>query len=185
MRYAPAVSIAALNAPRARPAVRPCRRLTPAFVKKVCDLIERGVPQAVAAGSLGVPRRTFQVWLAKGRETDAVEPYVSLAEKLEEAVDRFHMSRAVIVGESTEDRTALEVLRRRFKDDWADPDRGGSTVNVNVTLELERRATAEAILAAAVRVLADDPEKFEALIAEIAGPAVVDGEAVEVLALEP
>ena len=145
----------------------------------MCDLIERGVPQAAAAGSLGIPRRTFQEWLAKGREPDAAEPYASLAVRLEEAVDKFHASRAVIVGESTEERTTIEVLRRRFKDDWGDPERAAA-VNVNVTLAAERKSAAEQIAEAAVRVLAHEPELLERLLAELGGGQVINGEAIEV-----
>lgn len=137
------------------------------------------MPQAAAAGSLGIPRRTWQIWLAKGREPGAAGIYAQMADAVEEALDRFHMSRAVIVGESADDRTALEVLRRRFKDDWADPERGGTTVNVQVTLEVERRELSARLLEAATRVLAGDPALLERFAAELGGGEVVDGEARE------
>lgn len=174
---------AALAAPRARGSNgRPLKRLTPQFVAKLVELIERGVPQEAAAGSLGIPRRTFQAWLSKGREVDAVEPYLSLAEKLELALDAFHASRATIVGESGDERTTLEVLRRRFKNDWADPDRGGgSTVNVQVVIETERAASAQQMLEAAQRAFADQPELLERLLTELAavGSAAPTGEIVD------
>lgn len=169
------MSAAALSAPRAK---RP-RQLTPQAVRKICALIERGVPQAPAAGSLGIPRRTYQEWLEKGRAADAVEPYASFAERIQEALDVFHASRAVLVGGSVDDRTAIEVLRRRFKDDWGDPERGGTTVNVQVTLELERRELADRLYQAAARVLGGNPELLERLVAELGGGEVVDGVALE------
>ena len=176
LRYSARMAAAALNAPRARPEAR----LTPARVKTICDLVRRGVPQAAAAGSVGIPRRTYQMWLAKGREPGAPEPYASLAEKLEVALDEFHMSRAVIVGESADDRTALEVLRRRFKDDWADPERGGTTVNVQNVVEVRSQTVAEVLTAARSAL---EPEAFERLVDALA-PQVVEGEAVEQAELE-
>lgn len=167
----------ALSAPRARSSQRP-RQLTAPTVRKICELIERGVPQAPAAGSLGIPRRTYQEWLEKGRRPDAREPYLSFAERIQEALDNFHASRAKIVGESNDDRTALEVLRRRFKDDWAEPERG-STVNISVTLAAERQDLASRLLAAAQQVLGDDPDRLEQFMAAVVGGDVIAGEAVE------
>jgi hypothetical protein len=166
-------------APRARPGRgRASAILTTARVKAICDLVEKGVPQAAAAGASGIPRRTYQEWLAKGREPGAPEPYASLAEKMEAALDRFHMSRAVIVAESSDERTAIEVLRRRFKDDWGDPERQAA-VNISVTLEAERRSAAQQLVDAAIRVLADQPELLERLLAEIGGGQVINGAAIE------
>ena len=142
---------------------------------RMCDLIRRGVPQGAAAGAVGIPRGTLQRWLAQGRVEGACEPYASLAARLQLALDAFHASRAVIVGESTDDRTAIEVLRRRFKDDWGDPDRSGVTVNVGVIVESpEWLALSQRLLACLVPF----PEALAAVVSELGGN-VVDGSAVE------
>lgn len=155
------------------------RTLTEPRVKKICELVRRGVPQEAAAGAVGIPRRTFQHWLAKGREEEAEEPYRSLAERLEAALDEFHASRAILVGETKEARTTLEVLARRFPKDWADPERGGVTVNVGVIVESPEWA---ALRDAALIALARHPEALADYLAAIGGAPVVEGEVVRELA---
>ena len=157
---------------------RPCVNLTEARVRRMVDLIRRGVPQGAAAGAVGIPRRTLERWLAKGREQDAVEPYKSLADRLQVALDEFHASRAIIVAESRDDRTALEVLRRRFKDDWGD-ERSGTVINNNV-MNVQVTDAAQELLSAARRVLSDSPDKFRELQEALLGGTIVDGEAVEI-----
>jgi hypothetical protein len=149
-------------------------QLTEARVKSICVKVRQGVPQGPAAGSVGIPRRTLQNWLAIGREAGAPEPYASFADRLQEALDTFHASRAVIVGESMDDRTALQVLERRFKDDWADT-KSGTVVNLNVAAE--RSESVGEVLGAAKRVLTS--EDFLRLVDELAGPDVVDAAVVE------
>lgn len=145
---------------------------------KICELVARGVPQQAAAGSLGIPKRTFQKWLEIGRAPGSAEPYRSLADRLEMAKDRFHASRAVVVGDSPDARTTLQVLERRFPDDWADPNRsGGVTVNVGVIVESpEWRALSARLL----DVLAPFPDALDAVLLELGGGVVVEGEAVEI-----
>lgn len=107
-------------------------------MKAICAKVSRGVPQAAAAGALGIPRRTLQNWLAIGRQVGASEPYASFAARMQEALDQFHESRAVQVVEHAEKdpRSAMFLLERRFPDEWADPGRaGGVTVNVGVLVE--------------------------------------------------
>ena len=150
-------------------------RLTETRIRKICDLVRRGVPQQAAAGAVGIPRRTCQTWVSIGRGPDPQPLYANLVVRLEQALDEFHASRAVIVGESSDDRTAIEVLRRRFKDDWGDPDRSGVTVNVGVIVESpEWVALSQRLLACLVPF----PEALAAVVSELGGN-VVDGSAVE------
>lgn len=150
----------------------------------ICDRIANGVPQTTAAVATGVPKRTFQEWLEKGRREGAAEPYKSMADRIEAALAVYHESRIELVqiGAEKDPRLAFQELERRFRDDWADPrmlPAGG--VNINVTIEAERRDTAERMVAAATRVLGDQPELLERFFAEFSGTGVVvDGEAVEV-----
>lgn len=107
-------------------------------MRAICALVAKGVPQAAAAGSVGIPRRTYQEWLARGREPGAVEPYLSLAEKLERALDEYHTSRAIEVSESTDARVALAVLERRFPNDWAPVQRSEVAVSVRPMLDASK-----------------------------------------------
>lgn len=132
--------------------------------------------------SLGIPRRTFQTWLAAGRAEGAEGLYAELAEKLDQAIARFHDSRALAVVQHAEKdpRSAMFILERRFPEEWADHTKHGGDVNIHVTLEVERRELAERMLNAAAEVLGDDPDLLERLIERIQRGEVVDGEAVEV-----
>lgn len=185
------MTLAALHAPARRSGRPPAAHLTPQKLNQVCALVERGVPQSAAAASVGIARRTWQVWLEKGREPGAPEPYASVAERLDEALSRWHASRVlsleqVLGDEKADPRTRANVvmwqLERRFRDDWGAPDRGTAQVNVQVVVAQERSQAVEELLAAAGRALANDPGALERLVAELGGEVVV-GEAVEVAEL--
>ncbi len=152
----------------------------------ICEKIANGVPMTTAAIASGVPRRTFQVWLAQGRTENAAEPYRSMADRIDAALAVYHESRVELVqaGAERDPRMAQWELERRFREDWADPRLGASQINVSVTLELERKAATEQLMAAALRALGDDPERLERFLAEIGQGQVVEGEAVEVREVE-
>lgn len=171
--------------------VRVGRRVSPALtahrIKAICAKVETGVPQQAAAMSLGIPKRTFQNWLAAGRAEGADGLYAELAEKLDQAIARFHNARAVaVIAHAEKDpRSAMFILERRFPDEWADQTKRGGDVNIHVTLEVERRELAERMLNAAVDVLGDDPDLLERFVARLSAGDVVEGEVVEVAELEP
>jgi len=180
------VASAALSAPRARPARKPPSALTERRLSLICEKIAAGVPQTTAAVSSGVPRRTYQEWLAKGREPGAQEPYASMAERVEAALASYHESLIVSLEDAVAEadpRTKANVrmwgLERRFRDDWAAPEKAGSVMNVQVVLNSERQDLAARLLQAAQQVLGDDPDKLEALMTAVAGGEVVEGEAAE------
>ena len=87
------------GASRATPPKRMGRRISPLLTvelaRKIAAKVAKGVPQTAAAGSVGVPRRTFQNWLYAGRLEGAEEPYAMLAEEIDLALDRYHASRVV------------------------------------------------------------------------------------------
>ena len=182
----PRVASAAQTAPRARRSasrgVKPPSALTERRLSLICEKIAHGVPMTTAAIAAGVPRRTFQEWLAKGRADGAPEPYAGMAERIESALACYHESRVELVqaGAERDPRMAQWELERRFKDDWGDPRAGAGQVNISVTLAAERKSAAEQIAEAAVRVLAHEPELLERLLAELGGGQVINGEAIEV-----
>lgn len=179
----PAVAMGALTAPRARRSApkggKPPTALTERRLSLICERIANGVPMTTAAVASGVPRRTFQDWLAKGRHADAEEPYKSMADRIESALAVYHESRVelVQVGAEKDPRMAFQELERRFKSDWGDPRvAGGVTVNVGVILESPEWLELRGRL---LRALAPFPEALEAVVLELAGGQVVEGSAVE------
>ena len=128
--------------------------------------------------SCGIAQRTFVRWLEFGRAENAREPYRTFAQQVDRAFAEFIVSnvQAMDEGAKKDWRAALEMLKRRDPENFADPDRGATNVNVQVVVAAERAAAADQILAAAQRVLADDPERLEALMVELAGGQVVEGE---------
>lgn len=155
-------------------------QLTEARVAKICELVAKGVPQQAAAGSLGIPKRTFQEWLEKGRRPDAVEPYRSLAERLAVALDKFHATRVVQLHKvGNDDPKVLQwELERRFASDWADQTRGvGVQVNLGVIVQSpDWLALREQLLSA----LAPFPDALDAVVGVLGGGDVVEGEAIEI-----
>lgn len=156
--------------------------LTPARIRTICGKVAKGVPQYAAAGSLGIPRRTFQNWLAAGRAEGAEGLYLDLAEGVDRALARFHESRVVQLHKvgSDDPRVIQWELERRFRDDWGEPDRGGVSVNVNLQTAPEWLELRDVILGA----LARHPDALADVLAAIGGGQVVSGDAVELAEIE-
>ncbi len=162
-------------------------KIPPEVRAEIVDRIRKGAPGERAAGSCGVPRRTFQRWLEKGRAENGREPYRSFAAEVDRAFDEFVVNSVVAMDEGAKKdwRAALEMLKRRDPENWADPDRAVATqVNVQV-VEAERSDLSARLLAAAQRCMGDDPELLARFMAEVAGGEVVVGEAAEVAELAP
>lgn len=159
--------------------------LTRARIKSISAKIAKGVPQGAAAGSLGIPRRTFQNWLAAGRAEGARGIYLELAEEVDLALDRYHASRVVRLHKvGNDDPKVIQwELERRFRGDWGEEHAPATTINNNVVLVQERDEAAAVLLGIARRVLADLPVKLREFELELVGGEVVEGEAVEVAAL--
>lgn len=166
---------------RARPGERhpitPGRRkavaLTPKRLEAILEKVRNGVPPQTAAGTLGIPRATWARWLGQGRAEGACEPYKSLADRLDAAVDEWHESRVKLIQVAGEkDHRAAEwLLERRLRDQYGDP-RGDVNVQVNLAaivqspdwLELRDRL---------LRALAPFPEALAAVVGELGGlPAI-------------
>lgn len=141
--------------------------LTEARIRTIASKIAKGVPQTAAAGSLGIPRRTFQNWLAAGRAEDAEGVYLELALAVDEALDKYHASRVIQLHKigSDDPRVVMWELERRFKGDWGEPDRAGVNVNVNVLGSPEWVELKSMI----VDTLRPFPDALEALARRFAG----------------
>lgn len=158
------------------------KALTEARLRRILRKVVVGVPPERAAVAAGVPKRTWQHWLEKGRRPDAVEPYASVASRLETALAVYHESRVQVIHEGAlkDPRIAQWELERRFPEDWADPSRGGVTINLGLILQSpEWMHLRDGLLA----VLAPHAAALEDVRGFLAGGAVVDGSAVEVAEL--
>lgn len=155
--------------------------IPPAIRKTIIERVLVGVPPGTAAMSCGVNRRTFQRWLERGRHEDARDPYRKFATQIDVAIAEWQFSKVVeIDGHAAKDwRAGAWMLERLDPETYGDHLKGGgSTVNVQVVLEVERRAAADEILAAATRALADDPAALERFLRELSAGQVVEGEVV-------
>lgn len=134
------------------------------------------MPPQTAAGTLGIPRGTWHRWLQQGREEAAIEPYRSLAEKIDAAVDVWHEGRIglIQVAAVKDPRHAEWLLERRLREEYGDP-KGDVNVQVNLAsivqspqwLELQERL---------VRALAPFPEALQAVVVELGGMPTVDAQ---------
>lgn len=173
--------------PRVKLGRPPAVQMSEVKLRTICGQIAKGAPQWVAAASVGVPARTFKNWLRLGRMEDAEEPYSTIALRVDLALEKYHASRAILHAKlAKDDPRALEwELERRFRDQWAAPDRSGS-VNIRVTIEAERRDLVERMLGAADRLLGHDPDLLARFVSEVASEgAVIDGDADELPELAP
>lgn len=119
--------------------------LTPKRLEAILEKVRNGVPPQTAAGTLGIPRGTWSRWLGQGRGDDAVEPYKSLADRLDAAVDEWHESRVRVIQNAGEKdaRHAEWMLERRLRSEYGDPNRGGLNVQITVQTVVESPAFAE------------------------------------------
>lgn len=162
---------------------RPPKALTEHRLALILEQVAVGVPPQTAAVAAGVPAKTWRNWLSRSREAEPVEPYRSMGERLEAAVTFYHQSRVHVVhaGAEKDPRLAQWELERRFPNEWGDKSRpGGVVVNVGVLVESpEWRALSERLLL----VLLPFPDALAAVVGELGGAGVVDGEAVELAEL--
>lgn len=150
--------------------------LTPRRLNAILEKVRNGVPPQTAAGTLGIPRQTWSKWLQQGRAENAVEPYKSLADKLDAAVDTWHESRVKTIEDAGEKdyRASAWLLERRLRDQYGDP-KGDVNVQVNLAaivaapewLELRDRL---------LRALAPFPEALAAVVGELGGMPVVEAQ---------
>lgn len=126
--------------------------------------------------TLGIPKGTWKTWLALGREDAAIEPYKSLAQLIDEAVEHWHESRVKTIEDAGDKdyRASQWLLERRFRDQYGDP-KGDVNVQVNLAaivsspdwLELRDRL---------LRALAPFPEALAAVVGELGGLPTVEAQ---------
>lgn len=104
---------------------------------QILAALQNGADRGAAAGYAGVPSGTFRSWLTRGR--DGQEPFASFLQRVEatEAEAAVRMAKVVFdaAHQDHDVRAALEWLRRRRPDQWADPiSQQGATAQASVVL---------------------------------------------------
>lgn len=148
--------------------------LTPRRLNLILEKVRNGVPPQTAAGTLGIPRQTWSKWLTLGRADGAVEPYRSLADRLDAAVDEWHESRVKTIEDAGQKdyRASAWLLERRLRDQYGDPK---GDVNVQVTLAAIVQSPDWLDLRdRLLRALSPFPEAMAAVVGELGGMPVID-----------
>jgi len=97
--------------------------LTGPTIKAIEKRIREGASYADAAKASGIDPRTFQTWLAKGRE-DTFNGRMSEFQHFYQRVEAANLDikglliKRVIKGSAKDPRLALKVLERRFPEEW-------------------------------------------------------------------
>ena len=102
-------------------------KLTPFVKKKICELVELGVPDRHAAHAVGVTPQTFINWKHRGENynpnngTNGDEKYLSLLNGITEAKAKFVKKNVARIDKSAEKDTdkAQWLLERRIPEDFA------------------------------------------------------------------
>ena len=112
-----------------RPPGRPTK-LTAELTERICEKIRLGCPPAPAAVSLGIAESTYQTWMRDGQAENAPARLREFVLAVKQALAECHATLAQRA--ANDPKFTVEVLARRFRQDWAREDR--STVDVNVQL---------------------------------------------------
>ena len=132
------MSLTAHPASRAKTGRRPRLLSMPPKVRSaLIKMVADGVPFGTACQAIGVPERTFQEWMQKGRAEDAREPYKSFAVEVEKAFALWQVDRVAIIAASPDPRAHQWLLERRNVKEWGDPRRGEVNVQVNLSAIME------------------------------------------------
>lgn len=134
------------------------RTLTAAVEQEICESLEIGLPEKLAAQAAGIPERTFHYWCQQGR--DGIEPYDSFVTNVERARARGakHLLTRVLKGEKGS-AGAQWVLERLFPREFGsrvmlggipdgDPIRLDATDGIRESPEASKRLHEVMILAA-------------------------------------
>jgi hypothetical protein len=108
------------------PAGRPkgSKKITKELTKKICDLIEIGMPPRYAAQHEGVSERLFRHWIQLGKQAEEKDQWIKTYSDFFSDIAR---ARARCVkrmllrghsGEKGERLTALWILEKQFKDEY-------------------------------------------------------------------
>lgn len=92
----------------------------------LCSQIEAGVPPTTAATLAGINRATLQEWAKKAamaRADNEENRYTRRVARIEQASAKFEQTilSKVVAGVERDPKLGLEILRRRFPKNWAEP----------------------------------------------------------------
>ena len=149
-------------------------KLTPEVFDRICDLVAEGVPEVVAAGTVGVRRATYYEWLNRG-ENNAVKgrPARTIHREFADAIARarataeMYLSRSLLHAKSpVPAHNAQFILVRRFRRRWSERAQEHERMIVDTILGVVRSHVSGEALAA---ILADIDTALDRLDADDAG----------------
>lgn len=148
---------------------------------KIIELVRGGAPPTTAAVVCGVPRRTHENWLRKGRADDAPDPYRRYADEIQAAIEEYKLGEiGTIHAQGEKDwRAALALLERRFPDEFAERKRVDSRIQVQVTPMIDpSKGTLERLQLLRELLAEFAPDADDPALSESARPALelVEGE---------
>jgi len=140
-----------------KPLGRPTK-CTPEIAAKIASLVESGVPGKTAAGSVGLAKSSFSLWMAKGRAGDP--DYSDFSDLIERARCRVQVKVIrLLFGKGAKAKPfefAKWFLSVRARDEWADkPPPSVAEVTDDLFARLSKKFDAETV-AAIVDAIADD-----------------------------
>lgn len=110
-----------------------------------------------------------------GREDAAIEPYKSLAELIDEAVEHWHESRVKTIEDAGDKdyRASQWMLERRFREQYADP-KGDVNVQVNLAAFVQSSDWVD-LRDRLLDALEPFPDAMSAVLAELGGLPAAEG----------
>lgn len=146
---------------------------------------EEGAPPTTAAVVCGVPRRTHEDWLRRGRMAEGPEPCRRYADDVDAAVEAYKLSRIGTLEKAGEDdwRSAAFLLERRFPKEFGQRKQIDGQIQVQAVplMDFDKLTADETeIWLALTRKAApnqDDPalsETARPMLELVAGPEVIE-----------
>ena len=154
-----------------RKAGRPTK-LTPAIQEAICTKLRAGNVPETAAISEGVARRTFFLWLERGKNGE--QPYEDFRLAVDQAIAEFEVK--VVAGAVSDPKNSIAILERRFPDRWS-LKREQVNVQVNLSAIMESPDW-QRLRDDLVRSLAAYPDALATALRVMAGDSV-NGEVIE------
>lgn len=106
-------------------------KLTPETTELLCEKLREGKTYAVACAHAGIHYTSFRNWLNKGEAAKQGE-YFDFFDIIRKAE---MVGRDVLEERALKSSNPLEILERRWPEDWAKPDRSDIGGDIRVTVE--------------------------------------------------
>lgn len=147
----------------------------------IVALVRAGAPPTTAAVKCGIPRRTHEDWLARGRRPDGPEPCRRYVEDIERAVEEWKYGRiqAVEAQEDQDWRAAMTLLERRFPKEFGQRKQIEGQISIQATPMIDpSKGTLERLQLLRELLAEFAPDTEDPALSESARPALelIEGE---------